>query len=250
MKTKYVSIRFSAVLLTVLSTLAFPFSALAGEGGTSGGGMGKNAKISANENIRAIIESKEIDGHLRSDGIDEIKLSSIDKAGYHYRISASSIMTEEPCVLDVTVWNTDIATTAEIKITKVKVVSGCKAPVQRESVLEVHKKEFDVFPPGPLDFEARYALHLDAVRKLSPKKRAEIREFMRNSSESKFFDVYTKNAKKMANTVKAHPDMTIGNAMYMLSVVMGIDPNAPGIVIPVIVGLQFAPFFIVDADNL
>lgn len=250
MEMKRASIQVKALLLAVLCTLSFPFSAFAEEGGTSGGGMGKNANWMANENLRAILDNDQLRRTLGPDGIDEIKLLSIDKDGFHYRITANSIMTEEACVINATVWNSNEATVDQVKVTKFKVVSGCKPPIEKPSVFKVYKKEMDLFSKEPFNGDDLYSKSLDIARTISPEKRAEIREFMRTSSESKYYETYKKEAKRMANTIKKHPNMTQDQALYMLYIVMGFDPNSGGIVIPALVGLDIAPLFIVDADSL
>ncbi len=246
------TVRALMCALTTMLTVICPNLTLASEaGGTSGGGTGKPAVAIASENLKAILHSDKVGAVLGlSFGIEEVKLISIDHTGYHYKLVANTRMKTIPCVIQATVWNKDAAPISQVKVINVRIVSGCSLEEieqqKPKSVLEVYKSVFDLFPKTGFEGGRHYSDYLNVVRSLPKAKRDEIREFMRTSSEAKYFEIYSKNAEQMKGTAAQHPDMNFDNALYMLYVVMGFDPNSAGIIMPAVVGLKLAPFFIVD----
>jgi hypothetical protein len=249
MATKLNMFLKAMVAMAITSTLAFPIWAYAG--GTSGGGTGKPMVSFGHENIGAILSSEKVSQILGLNfGIEAITLDHIDDFGYHYKLTANTRMKTVPCAFEVTVWNTDGLLVKDVKVIDAKVISGCSLEeithVRVPSVLDKYADVFAKFPKG-INGTRLYEEYLKVARDLGAQKRKEIREYMR-LSEPKFYEVYTANAARMAKVFKAHPEATEDNAMYVLSKVMGFDPNAQGIQMPVIIGLEFAPLFIVDAN--
>jgi hypothetical protein len=238
------------VAMTFAWTLAFPFLAN-GDGGTSGGGTGKPAVSFGKENFSAILGNQKVAQILGLNfGIEAVALQRIDQDGYHYRVTANTRTKTIPCVIDVTVWNTDASKVDQVKVTDAQIVSGCSveniSSARKPSVLDKYPEIFARFPKG-MNETRLYEDYLKIARELSPELRKEIREYMR-TSDPKYYEVYSANAKTMADVFKAHPEAKENNALYVLSKVMGFDPNAEGLQMAVIVGLEFAPFFIVDAE--
>lgn len=225
-----------------------PATLRVGPGGS--GGAGKPAASFGHENMTAILNSDKISDIMGLNfSIESIVLKSVDERGYLYAVTAKTAGGQNSCLISATVWNTHQATIDQVMVRAAKIISGCTIAPEPVSVIETYKSTFALFPGSLSESDGTYEEYLKIARSIDPKIRKAIREHMK-VSEPRFFEVYSKNAQSMAKTVNTFRGMSIDGAMGMLAQVMGFPPHTEGIIMPVIVGLKFAPFFIVDADQL
>ncbi len=172
--------------------------------------------------------------------IEDLDLIEVKNDTLTYEIWANNRPHTAKCVFHVDV--------KDQKVKSTEVLSGCSSepPPQIPSVLTKYQSIFDQF--NQLDETAPYDNYLHVVRKLTPEKRKEVIAYMRRS-EPKYYQVYKKYGKAMADFFKANPGATNDEAMFILAKVMGFPTDGQqGIFIPLIVGMELAPFFIVDAE--
>lgn len=219
------------------------------QGGRDGGGGSFKSPLSFGlENMRAIADSKLIIKHLGlSLEVTEIKLVSKKIPKFVYRVSADTVVREDLCVFDVTVINDHPTPHKDVLVQDLKVVQGCGPiePKKVPSVLTEFKEYFAQFPKGT-NWDQKYSDYVEIARKTPIELRRKIIEFMKTSSEAKYYQVYSQKAWFMRAVLQNYADTTTVEAFYgfLGHEIMGLDISN-GIVMPVLIGLSIAPLFMV-----
>ncbi len=205
----------------------------------------KAAQLNPLVELISIAESKKVMDLLGFNfSTEKLELIKTDFEGSRYHVTARTVNGRtNACEFDITVKN------LEVTMTSMKEPCVIIEPPRLESTHEKYKGFFNQHPT-PMNDENLYETeYISFARKLSVEKRKEIRDYMK-LADPKYYAVYSLHAKEMADKVKKSPDFKVGNALFMLYKVMGFPTDTGGIYAPAIIGLSYAPFFILDADKL
>jgi hypothetical protein len=235
-------------LVTLLGHLPGAQAQHRGEGGHNGGGTGKPNVSFGAENIQAILKASKVQEllgmNLTITGLQEVSR----KIPQHiYRVTADNVVRNSACVFEVEVMNDHGTVSEDVAVTELKVLSGCPTSPkpQATSVLIQFKSYFTKYDAIAFNENRPYREYLAIAKSVSAAERAQITTFMKTSDEQRFAQVFEANATKMRLFLHRNPNATAFEFCDFLGQVMGLDMSR-GLVIPVIVGLKFAPLFIVD----